>query len=146
MPMHQSTVRRDEMSRRAAVSPAGRQASSTPSGWIASKEWTGTHVTGGLTIELERTNPVVRMRASGVLDADTATELSAALLEAVAEQAAGVLIEVDAYSMGSQVNPYAANLLENIQKRKLRVDHIVPLHGANTLFTELVKIVGGKTN
>ncbi|HZL94581.1 MAG TPA: MBL fold metallo-hydrolase, partial [Vicinamibacterales bacterium] len=56
-----------------------------------------------------------------------------------------VLIEVDAYSVGSQVNPYAANLLENIQKRKLRVDHIVPLHGTNTLFSELVKIVGGTT-
>ena len=33
-----------------------------------------------------------------------------------------VLIEVDAFSPGSQANPYAANLLENIQKRKLRVD------------------------
>ena len=40
-----------------------------------------------------------------------------------------LLIEVDAYSPGSQVNPYAANLLENIQKRKLRVDKVVPLHG-----------------
>ena len=56
-----------------------------------------------------------------------------------------VLIEVDAFSVGSQVNPYAANLLENIQKRKLRVDHIVPLHGTNTLLAELVKIVGGTT-
>ena len=57
-----------------------------------------------------------------------------------------LLIEVDAFSPGSQVNPYAANLLENIQKRKLRVDKIVPLHGAIAPFAELVKVTGGKTN
>ena len=42
---------------------------------------------------------------------------------------ARVLVQVDAFGLGSPVNPYAANLLDNIQKRKLRVDHIVPLHG-----------------
>jgi hypothetical protein len=40
-----------------------------------------------------------------------------------------VLIEVDAYSPGAGPHIYAANLLENIDKRKLRVDRIVPLHG-----------------
>ena len=54
-----------------------------------------------------------------------------------------VLIEVDAFSPGSQVNPYAANLLENIQKRNLRVDKIVPLHGAIAPFAELVKVSKG---
>jgi anti-sigma regulatory factor (Ser/Thr protein kinase) len=102
MPMH--PVRRDEMSRR-AVSPAAQALSATPSGWIASKEWTGKHVTGGLTIELERTHPVVRMRASGVLGTDTATDLSAALFEAVAEQAAGVLIEVDDLAVTGDAGP-----------------------------------------
>jgi len=57
-----------------------------------------------------------------------------------------VLIEVDAFSPGAQVNPYSANLLENIQKRNLRVDKIVPLHGAIAPFTDLVKVSGGKTN
>jgi len=51
-----------------------------------------------------------------------------------------VLVEVDAFSAGSAVNPYAANLLENIQKRKLRVDRIVPLHGAIAPMTELEKV------
>lgn len=55
-----------------------------------------------------------------------------------------LLIEVDAFSPGGQVNPYAANLLENIQKRNLRVDKIVPLHGAIAPFAELAKVVGGK--
>jgi len=55
-----------------------------------------------------------------------------------------VLVEVDAFSPGSQVNPYAANLLENIQKRSLRVDKIVPLHGATAPFAELVKVAGTK--
>jgi glyoxylase-like metal-dependent hydrolase (beta-lactamase superfamily II) len=40
-----------------------------------------------------------------------------------------VVIEVDAYSPGPGPHIYAANLLENIDKRKLRVDRIVPLHG-----------------
>ena len=41
---------------------------------------------------------------------------------------------------GSAVNPYAANLLENIQRRKLAVDRIVPLHGAIASFEELQKV------
>ena len=58
-----------------------------------------------------------------------------------------VLIQVDAFSPGSAVQPYAANLMENIQKRNLRVDTIVPLHGAVAPMAELVKVTGGaKTN
>jgi hypothetical protein len=57
-----------------------------------------------------------------------------------------VLVEVDAFSPGSPVNPYAANLLENIQNRQLRVDKIVPLHGTIAPLAELVKVTGGKTN
>jgi glyoxylase-like metal-dependent hydrolase (beta-lactamase superfamily II) len=55
-----------------------------------------------------------------------------------------LLVEVDAYSPGSAVQPYAPNLLENIQKRNLRVDKIVPLHGAIAPFAELVKSAGAK--
>ena len=55
-----------------------------------------------------------------------------------------VLVEVDVFGPGSQVHPYAANLLENIQKRNLRVDKIVPLHGAPVPFAELTKVAGGK--
>jgi glyoxylase-like metal-dependent hydrolase (beta-lactamase superfamily II) len=59
----------------------------------------------------------------------------------------GILIQVDAFSPGSAVNPYAANLLENIQKRNLAVKTIVPLHGAVTTYAELVKAAGGaRTN
>ncbi len=53
-----------------------------------------------------------------------------------------VLIEVDAYSPGAGPHIYAANLLENIQKRRLRVDRIVPLHGAIAPMAELVTAVG----
>jgi len=49
-----------------------------------------------------------------------------------------VLIQVDAFS-GGQYEPYAANLLENVSKRKLRVDRIVPLHGTIVPFENLVK-------
>jgi anti-sigma regulatory factor (Ser/Thr protein kinase)/anti-anti-sigma regulatory factor len=60
-------------------------------------------VSGGLTLELNRTRPFARLRASGTLDAFTAPELAAALLEAVAEQPVGVLIEVDELTVTDDV-------------------------------------------
>jgi glyoxylase-like metal-dependent hydrolase (beta-lactamase superfamily II) len=50
-----------------------------------------------------------------------------------------VVVEADAYSPGGEYQPYAPNLLENIQKRKLRVDRVVPLHGSIVPFAELTK-------
>src|SRR4030095_2890109 len=50
-----------------------------------------------------------------------------------------ILVEVDAFSPGAAVQPYAANLLENITKRNLKVDRIVPLHGTIAPFGDLVK-------
>lgn len=55
-----------------------------------------------------------------------------------------VLVEVDAYSPGGAYHPYAANLLQNIQQRQLRVDRIVPLHGAIVPFSELTKAVSAQ--
>jgi len=52
---------------------------------------------------------------------------------------ARVLIQVDAFSPGAETNPYAANLLQNIQSRKLAVDRIVPLHGTTATMAELIK-------
>ncbi|MGE3887854.1 MAG: MBL fold metallo-hydrolase, partial [Vicinamibacterales bacterium] len=52
-----------------------------------------------------------------------------------------LLVEADAFSPGSSVHPYAANLLQNIRDRKLRVDRIVPLHGTVVPLAELVKAV-----
>jgi hypothetical protein len=37
------------------------------------------------------------------------------------------------------VQPYAANLLENIRKRNLKVDRILPLHGTIAPFSDLAK-------
>lgn len=54
-----------------------------------------------------------------------------------------VIVEVDAYSPGAAANPYAANLLENITKRKLAVDRIVPLHGTVAPFADLAKTQTG---
>jgi glyoxylase-like metal-dependent hydrolase (beta-lactamase superfamily II) len=51
-----------------------------------------------------------------------------------------VVVQVDAFSPGAQANPYAANLLESITKRNLRVDRIVPLHGNIVPFAELVQM------
>lgn len=51
-----------------------------------------------------------------------------------------ILVEADAFSPGAAVNPYAANLRENITKRGLKVDRIVPLHGAIVPYGELLKV------
>jgi hypothetical protein len=56
---------------------------------------------------------------------------------------ARVLVEVDAFSPAAAVNPYAANLLENVTKRKLQVERIVPLHGTIVPFADLVKAAAG---
>jgi glyoxylase-like metal-dependent hydrolase (beta-lactamase superfamily II) len=52
-----------------------------------------------------------------------------------------LLVEADVYTPAAAVQPYAANLLENIKKRNLRVDRIVPIHGTVVPFSELVKAV-----
>jgi glyoxylase-like metal-dependent hydrolase (beta-lactamase superfamily II) len=54
-----------------------------------------------------------------------------------------VIVEADAFSPGGAYQPYAANLMENIVKRKLTVDKIVPLHGTIAPFRELKAIVDG---
>jgi glyoxylase-like metal-dependent hydrolase (beta-lactamase superfamily II) len=51
-----------------------------------------------------------------------------------------ILVEVDAFSPGAAVQPYAANLKENISRRGLNVDRIVPLHGTIVPYSELLKI------
>lgn len=49
-----------------------------------------------------------------------------------------LLIQVDAFSPGGSYHPYAANLLEHIERLKLRVDRIVPLHGGIVTLKDLV--------
>ena len=50
-----------------------------------------------------------------------------------------LLVEADVFSPGSAVQPYAANLIENVTKRKLAVDRIVPIHGTVAPYSELLK-------
>jgi glyoxylase-like metal-dependent hydrolase (beta-lactamase superfamily II) len=56
-----------------------------------------------------------------------------------------LLVEADVFTSGAAVAPYAANLMENITKRKLRVDKIVPIHGTIAPFADLQKVVGNGT-
>jgi glyoxylase-like metal-dependent hydrolase (beta-lactamase superfamily II) len=53
-----------------------------------------------------------------------------------------LLIEVDAYSPGAAVRPFAANLIANVTRRNLNVDRIVPLHGTVVPYGELLKAQG----
>jgi glyoxylase-like metal-dependent hydrolase (beta-lactamase superfamily II) len=50
-----------------------------------------------------------------------------------------ILVEADIYNQGFAVHPYAANLLEELKKRSLRVDRVVPLHGKIATFAQFVK-------
>jgi glyoxylase-like metal-dependent hydrolase (beta-lactamase superfamily II) len=55
-----------------------------------------------------------------------------------------LLIEADLYTPPAVPTPmpFAANLLENIQNRKLEVERIVPIHGRVLLFTDFQGSVG----
>ena len=62
-----------------------------------------------------------------------------------------VLVEADAYQPPPlagpppRSHPFAANLLDNIRTRRLRVDRILPIHGRIVPFTDLVAAAGTST-
>jgi glyoxylase-like metal-dependent hydrolase (beta-lactamase superfamily II) len=60
-----------------------------------------------------------------------------------------LLVEADAYTPGApnasppaQPNPFSVNLYENIERLKLAVDQILPLHGRKVPLAELQKWIG----
>jgi glyoxylase-like metal-dependent hydrolase (beta-lactamase superfamily II) len=60
-----------------------------------------------------------------------------------------LLIEADAYSPAppntpppAPANPFSVNLVENIERLKLAVDQILPLHGRVVPLAELLKAIG----
>ncbi len=57
-----------------------------------------------------------------------------------------LLVEADAFSPGRDFQPFAANLLENIERLDLRVDRILPVHGGVVAYDELVSAVRGMTD
>ena len=50
-----------------------------------------------------------------------------------------ILVEADVFSPGNAVAPFAPNLVEHINQRRLRVDRIVPIHGMIAPYADLVK-------
>jgi len=52
-----------------------------------------------------------------------------------------LLVEADVFSPGSAVQPYAANLLENIKRHNLKIDRIVPIHGTIARYADFLKAV-----
>ena len=52
-----------------------------------------------------------------------------------------LLVEADVFSPGSAVQPYAANLLENIKRHNLKIDRIVPIHGTIARYADFLKVV-----
>ena len=60
-----------------------------------------------------------------------------------------LLIEADAYTppapnapYPAQANPFSVNLVENVERLKLSVDQILPLHGRVVPYAELLKAIG----
>jgi glyoxylase-like metal-dependent hydrolase (beta-lactamase superfamily II) len=52
-----------------------------------------------------------------------------------------IIVEADVYNPGSTVIPFAPNFLDNVTRRHLRIDRILPLHGMIGQFSELPKAV-----
>lgn len=50
-----------------------------------------------------------------------------------------LLLEVDLYTPGSPAQSFAAKFREDLEARKLRIDRIVPLHGAVAPYAQFVK-------
>ncbi len=57
-----------------------------------------------------------------------------------------ILVEADVFTPGAAVHPFAANLIENVTGRKLRVDRIVPIHGTIAPYAELPKTQAKTSN
>jgi glyoxylase-like metal-dependent hydrolase (beta-lactamase superfamily II) len=53
------------------------------------------------------------------------------------------LVVIDLYEPGEAVHMFAARFLEDLKKRNLRVERIVPLHGKIVPYSQLVKDAGG---
>ena len=60
-----------------------------------------------------------------------------------------LLVEADAYTpvppnapQPAQPNPFSVNLYDNIERLKLAVDQILPLHGRMVPLAELLKAIG----
>ena len=60
-----------------------------------------------------------------------------------------ILVEVDAYAAPAPnapppaaPNPFSVNLLDNVERLKLDVGQIAPLHGGMSTLAELRKVVG----
>jgi hypothetical protein len=53
------------------------------------------------------------------------------------------LVVIDLYEPGEAVHMFAAAFLDDLKKRNLRVDRIVPLHGKIVPYAQLVKDAGG---
>jgi glyoxylase-like metal-dependent hydrolase (beta-lactamase superfamily II) len=51
-----------------------------------------------------------------------------------------ILVEADLFTPGAAVAPYAANLLENIQRLDLDVDRIIPLHGVEAPYADFLSV------
>jgi glyoxylase-like metal-dependent hydrolase (beta-lactamase superfamily II) len=57
-----------------------------------------------------------------------------------------ILVEADLYNPAAMLNPFAANLVDNVKKRNLRVDRIIPIHGTIVPYTDLVKAVRNESS
>ena len=49
------------------------------------------------------------------------------------------LVVIDLYEPGEAIHMFAGRFLEDLKKRNLRVDRILPLHGKIVPYTQLVK-------
>mgnify|MGYP006182560271 CR=1 FL=1 len=52
------------------------------------------------------------------------------------------LIVIDVYEPGEAVHMFAGRFLEDLEKRKLRVERIVPLHEKIVSYEEMIKEAG----
>ena len=73
---------------------------------------------------------------------DAPSEHSETMLMAYLPRERAVIV-IDLYEPGEAVHMFAAKFLEDLKKRNLRIDRMVPLHGKIVPYSQLVKDAGG---
>lgn len=95
-----------------------------------------------LTIETVDGEKVITDGAMTVHLYDAPSEHSETMLMAYVPRERALIV-IDLYEPGEEVHMFAARFLEDLRKRNLRVERIVPLHGKIVPYSQFVKDAGG---
>jgi anti-anti-sigma regulatory factor len=136
VPFRSRVAGHDEMRGRGG----GRERQVVDAHGLATSGWTGTLVNGGLTIEVDRAGAATVLRAHGVLDAYSAPDLRDALLDGIAEQGSGVIVDVSDLTVADDIGLTVLSTVAQLNRSWPGVGIVVA--GPSADFTAAVARIG----